>query len=114
MAGNEDKPRLPQRRGRKAPGDLPDGFEPIVPLFRRSKPLAARPAPTASTPPRPLPRAVAPASPAAPVQARPAPERPVIAEPAAQHKTRPGVLPVAIAAALLVLILVAIVLWATG
>ena len=105
MAGSKDKPGLPQRRGRKDPGELPEGFEPITPLFRRSKTPATQ---------RPLPRAAAPRLPDAP-RPRPAPElSPVIAEPPPQHKTRPRVLAAAIATALLVLILVAIVLWATG
>jgi hypothetical protein len=121
MAGNEDKPRLPQRRGRKAPGDLPDGFEPIVPLFRRRKaPAPTEPAPAAQSeappvpprPPRPLPRSAAePPRPATPAKAIPEPERPpVIAEPTPQGGTSARVLVAAIAALLVLLVVLAILL----
>lgn len=124
MAGNEDKPRLPQRRGRKAPGDLPDGFEPIVPLFRRRKAPApaepgpaaqtdAQPAPPVASPPRPLPRRAAeprrPATPAAPAKALPeAP--PVVAEATPGDKSHARLLAVLIAVLLVVLVALAIAL----
>lgn len=102
MAGNEDTPRLPQRRGRKTPGDLPDGFEPIVPLFRRRK----------AGPPRPLPRsATAPPRPAAPPTAHPEPLQ-VIAEPPSGGKSHSRLLAVFIAVLLVLLVVLAIALLA--
>ncbi|MEO5664981.1 MAG: hypothetical protein ABIR39_17085 [Nocardioides sp.] len=106
MAGNEDTPRLPQRRGRKTPGDLPDGFEPIVPLFRRRK----------AGPPRPLPRsATAPPRPAAPPTAHPEPQpQPpqVIAEPPSGGKSHSRLLAVFVAVLLVLLVVLAIALLA--
>lgn len=106
MADNEDTPRLPQRRGRKTPGDLPDGFEPIVPLFRRRK----------AGPPRPLPRsATAPPRPAEPsaVLPEPQPQPPqVVAEPPSEDTSHSRLLAVFIAVLLVLLVVLAIALLA--
>ncbi|UUZ59015.1 hypothetical protein [Nocardioides sp. B-3] len=109
MASNEDKPRLPQRRGRKAPGELPDGFEPIVPLFRRSKAPAAAEQPN---PARPLPRGATPPIPAPP--AAPAPRLPepakVVAGPTPRDSSHARLLAAVIALIPVLVVVVAIML----
>lgn len=106
MAGNEEPPRLPQRRGRKAPGDLPDGFEPVVPLFRRKK---AQERPEVS-PPRPLPRsATPPPAPVTPAPPLPEPER-VVAEPTPRGSSPSRLVAAGIALVVVLLVVLAIML----